>query len=97
VLPDLIIKSAEKKGNDVIVTIENIGKKPAFSVFVDFLVDGNPYFDKRNQNSIVLLKPGEQKQFTMTSPNVERYSVVVDPWNRVDESNETNNEMLIVE
>ncbi|GEM_PF-2092183 len=91
ILPDLIIKSAEKKGNDVVVTIENVGKKHAFTVFVDFMVDGNLHFDKTNQNSIVLLKAGEQKVFTMTAPNAEHYSVIVDPWNKVDESNEENN------
>ena len=96
ILPDLIIKSTEKKGNDVIVTIENAGKKPAFTVFVDFLVDGKLHFDKTNQNSVVLLKPGEQKQFTMTAPNANEYSVIVDPWNKVDESDETNNELLII-
>lgn len=91
ILPDLIIKSAEKKGDDVIVMIENAGKKPAFTVFVDFLVDGSLHFDKTNQNSVVLLKPGEQKQFTMAAPNANEYSVIVDPWNKVDESNESNN------
>ena len=90
-LPDLVIKSAEKKGNDVIVTIENAGKKPAFAVFVDFLVDGKLHFDKTNQNSVVLLKPGDQKQFTMTAPNAIEYSVIVDPWNKVDELDEGNN------
>ena len=97
ILPDLIIKSVEKKGNDVIVIVINIGKKPAFSVFVDFLVNDSLYFGKTNQNSVVLMKPGDEKQFTMTAPNTDNYSIIVDPWNKVDESNETNNEMLIVE
>lgn len=94
-LPDLIIKSAEKKGNELVVVIENAGKKPAFNIFVDLMVDGNLVYDKQNRNSVVLLKQGDKKEFVMPAPNADKYSVIVDPKNFVDESNETNNEMLI--
>lgn len=96
VLPDLIIKSTEKKGNELVVVIENAGKKPAFNIFVDLIVNGNLVYDKQNRNSVVLLKQGDKKEFVMPAPNADEYSVIVDPKNFVDESNETNNELLII-
>src|SRR3989344_5071699 len=77
VLPDLVIKSVDKKDNNLLVTIENVGRKHAFNVFVDLIVDGNLVYDKQNRNSIVLLKQGEKKEFVMPAPDVDKYSVIV--------------------
>ena len=92
-LPDLVIKSVDKKDNNLLVTIENVGRKHAFNVFVDLIVDGNLVYDKQNRNSIVLLNQGDKKEFIIPIPNADKYSVIVDPKNFVDESNENNNEM----
>ena len=94
-LPDLVIKSVDKKDNNLLVTIENVGRKHAFNVFVDLIVDGNLVYDKQNRNSVVLLKQGDKKEFIIPIPNADKYSVIVDPDNFVDESNENNNEMPV--
>ena len=95
-LPDLVIKKAEIKDGKLQVVVENIGKKHAFNVAVDLKVDNNFVFGQQNSNRVNLMKSGDKHEFSIDIPSAKEFIVVVDPTNFVDESNETNNEMLIV-
>mgnify|MGYP001563866873 CR=1 FL=1 len=77
VLPDLVIKSAEKKENNVIVTIENIGKKHAFNVAVDLKIGNDFVFGQQNRNRVTLMKSGDKHEFSIDLPNAVEFSVVV--------------------
>ena len=95
-LPDLVIKSAEKKGDTLQVTIANVGSKHAFAVFIDLISEGREIIGKANPYQVSLMKVGDEKTFNIDLKGQNVDAVIVDPWNKVDESDETNNEMLIV-
>ncbi len=90
-LPDLIIKSAEKKGDTLQVTIANVGKKHAFSVFIDLIFEGQEIIGKANPYQASLMKIGDEKTFNIDLKGQNVDAVIVDPWNKVDESDEENN------
>lgn len=90
-LPDLVIKKAEVKDGKIKVVIANEGKKPAFAVFVDLKVGNDLVFGKQNPNQLSLMKVGDEREFTMNTPSSSEFTIVVDPNNFVDESNEENN------
>ncbi|MEK6869796.1 MAG: CARDB domain-containing protein, partial [Nanoarchaeota archaeon] len=95
-LPDLIITSVEKKDNKLLVVVENSGKKHAFNVAVDLKVGNDFVFGQQNRNRVSLMKIGDKHEFSIDIPSAKEFIIVADPTNFVDESNETNNEMLIV-
>ena len=95
-LPDLVVKKAEIKDGKLQVVVENIGKKHAFNVAVDLKVGNEFVFGQQNRNRVNLMKPGDKHEFSIYISSAKEFTVVVDPDNFVDESDETNNEMLIV-
>src|SRR3989344_5952477 len=60
-LPDLVIKSAEKKGDTLQVTIANVGSKHAFAVFIDLISEGREIIGKANPYQVILMKVGDEK------------------------------------
>ena len=94
-LPDLVIKNVEEKDGKLKVIVANEGKKHAFVIFVDLKVGNDFVYGKRNPNQLTLLKAGDKHEFSIDLPNAKEFTVVVDPDNFVDESNETNNEYKI--
>lgn len=87
-LPDLRVAQVflEKGGKSA--WIRNDGGRPATDVAVQFVVDGAPA-----DTAHVDVPPGEQVQATgaKLAPGRHVVGVVVDPENRIPESNETNN------
>ena len=90
-LPDLIIKSAEKEGDILQVTIANVGNKHAFSVFIDLISEGQEIIGKANPYQANLMKIGDEKTFNIDLKGQNVDAVIVDLGNKVDESNEENN------
>ena len=91
-MPDLVVKSAVKSGDTLQVTIANVGNKHAFAVFIDLISDGQEIIGKANPYQANLMKIGDEKTFNIDLKGKKVDAVIVDPWNKVDESNEDNNQ-----
>ena len=99
--PDLTITdvSAELKAyeeNAIKVEVKNVGETDASNVTVDLYVDAN----KIGEQTIDSLKVNEAKIVTFTFMPIgeKNYTIVavVDPNNKIDEKNESNNEFVKV-
>jgi len=87
-LPDLRVTQVFLEKGDKSAWIRNDGDAPAAGVVVQFVVDGEPADTSR-----VDVPPEERVQATGSklAPGRHVVGVVVDPENRISESNETNN------